>query len=198
MTSMALAIGSRGSRHSRSLRLGAVAGIATGLVVLLVFALLASRHSSSGATNLAARQDAVSAWEDAVHPLITSGGQVVALGPRTAAADLASHHGTDAQLRVMATGWVRRLSGLRTQIAAVPTPAQLRSAHDLLDTAMGGYVTASRDLLEAASVTGPRRSELLAEAAAAGKAADHTYDQAVTAIANVRAELDLPTDWSRS
>jgi hypothetical protein len=198
MTSMALAVGNRGSRQSRSLRLGAVAGITTGLVVLLVLALLSSRHSTSSSSALAARQSAVADWEAAVHPLISSGGQVVALGPRTAAADLASHKVTDAQMRAMAAGWVRRLSELRAQIAAVPTPAQLRTAHDLLDTAMGGYVTASSDLLEATSATGARRGQLLAEAGAAGKAADHTYDQATATIARLRADLDLPTDWSGS
>ena len=198
MTSMALTMGNRARTQVGSLRLGAVVGIVFGLVVLLVFALLSSRSTPTTPHDLAARQSAVADWEAAVHPLISAGGQVVALGPRTAVADLASRKVPDAQLRTMAAGWVRRLSDLRTQIAAVPTPQQLRPAHDLLDAAMAGYVTASTDLLDAASATGPQRAQLLTDAAAAGKAADRQYDQAVAALARVRADLDLPTDWSGS
>jgi hypothetical protein len=195
---MALTIGRRGDRQSRSMRLGAAAGVVAGLVILLVFALVSSRPSDDGAPDLAARQAAVLDWEDAVHPLISSGGQVVALGPRNAAADLAAHKVSAAQMQTMASGWVRRLSALREQIAAVPTPPSLRSAHDLLDTAMAGYIAASEDLLAAASATGARREQLLNEAATAGKSADHTYDLATAAIARLRTELDLPTDWSGS
>jgi hypothetical protein len=194
---MALAIGSRGGRQSHSLRLGAAAGMGAGLILLLVFALLSSGRSTSR-HDLAARQTAVAKWEDAVHPLISSSGQVVALGPRNAAADLTSHRVPDAQMRSMASAWVSRLSDLREQVAAVPTPAQLRSAHDLLDTAMAGYVTASRDLLAASSETGPRRIQLLGDSTTAGKTADHQYDLAISALARLRAELDLPIDWSTS
>jgi hypothetical protein len=195
---MALAMGRRGDRQARSLRTGAVAGMAGVLVVLLVVTVWSSRHSTPITSDLAARQSAVATWEDAVHPLISSGGQVVALGPRTAAADLASHKVPDAQMRSMASGWVRRLSDLREQIAAVPTPPQLRAAHDLLDRAMAGYVDASSDLLAATSATGARRSQLLSDAAAAGKAADQQYDKAMAVIAGLRAELDLLPDWSGS
>jgi hypothetical protein len=198
MTTMALAMGRRGVRQGHSLRVGAVAGLAGVLAVLLVVALLSSRSPGHSGSDLAARQTAIANWEGAVHPLISSGGQVVALGPRTAAADLASHKVPDAQMLTMATGWVRQLSDLRQQIAAVSTPPSLRAAHDLLDTAMAGYVTASSDLLAATSATGPQRAQLLSDAATAGKAADHQYDLATAAIAGLRAQLDLPTDWSGS
>ena len=198
MTTMALAMGRRGDRQAQSLRVGAVAGLAGVLAVLLVVALLSSRSPGHSRSDLAARQTAVANWEDAVHPLISSGGQVVALGPRTAAADLASHKVPDAQMQTMATGWVRRLSDLREQIAAVSTPPSLRAAHDLLDGAMAGYVTASRDLLAASSATGAQRIQLLGDSTTAGKSADHQYDLAIAAIARLRAELDLPTDWSGS
>jgi hypothetical protein len=198
MTTMALAMGRRGDRQAQSLRVGAVAGVAGVLVVLLVVAALSSRSHGHSGSDRAARQTAVANWEDAVHPLISSGGQVVALGPRTAAADLASHKVPDAQMRSMASGWVRRLSDLREQIAAVSTPPSLRAAHDLLDTAMAGYVTASNYLLAASSASGSQRAQMLSDAATAGKAADHQYDLATAAIARLRAELDLPTDWSAS
>ena len=198
MTSMALAMGTRGSRQSRSVRLGATAGIAAALIGLLVFAALSSRGSDENLHGLAARQAALVDWEDAVHPLISTGGQVVALGPRGAVADLAQHKVADAQMQGMAGGWVRRLTELRQQIAAVATPPQLQTAHQLLDTAMAGYVTASEQILAATSATGARRTELLNQATAAGQAADHQYDLAVAAIARLRAELDLPTDWSGS
>jgi hypothetical protein len=198
MTSMALAIGSRGPRRVRSLRIGAVVGIAAGLAVILLVALLSSRSPSGGvAEERAAQELAVDDWENAVHPLVLSSGEV-ALGPRAGVADLAGRKVADAQMRTMASEWVRRLSGLRTQMAAVATPVALRPAHDLLDTAMAGYVAASQDLLDAASATGARRAELLTAAAAAGKAADRQYDQAAAAIAHLRAALNLPTDWSGS
>ena len=76
------------------------------------------------------------------------------------------------------------------------TSFQSKRSGNLLGSAMQGYITASRDLLAAASATGAQRTELLAQASAAGKAADATYDKAVAAIAALRAELDLPTDWS--
>jgi hypothetical protein len=159
--------------------------------------LLASRGSpSAGHSDLGARQAALVSWEAAIQPLVSSGGQVVALGPRTSIAQLQEHKVTDVEMRTMASGWVRRLSELQQRIAAVPTPGSLRTAHDLLGRAMSGYVTASRDVLEATSVTGARRTQLLQAAAAAGKAADHSYDLAVAAIAAQRAELSLPTDWS--
>ncbi|MDX6197548.1 MAG: hypothetical protein QOJ79_699 [Actinomycetota bacterium] len=198
MTSMALTIGRRGSRQARSLRLGAAAGIGAAMLSLVVVALLSSRGSSKPAHDLAARQSAVSDWEATVHPMISSGGEVVALGPRTAVADLAQRKVPDARMQQMATGWVRRLSELREQIAAVPTPTELRPAHALLDSAMAGYVSASRDLFDAASAIGQRRTALLEAAAAAGRTADHEYDQAMATIARLRAQLDLPTDWSDS
>jgi hypothetical protein len=199
MTSMALAIGTRGPRRARSLRIGAVVGIAAGLAVILLVALLSSRSPSGGAAEeRAAQQLAVDDWENAVHPLVLSSGEVVARGPRTGVADLAGRKVGDARMRTLASGWVRQLSELRTQLAAVATPVALRPAHDLLDTAMAGYVTASQDLLDAASATGARRAGLLTAAAAAGKAADRQYDQAAAAIAHLRAALNLPTDWSGS
>jgi hypothetical protein len=194
MTSMAFGAG---VRQGRSLRLGAVGGIVAAMALLLVLALLSSRGPQSGGhSDLGARQAALVSWEAAIQPLVSSGGQVVALGPRTSIAQLEEHKVTDVQMRSMASGWVRRLSELQQQIAAVPTPGSLRTAHELLGTAMSGYVTASRDVLEATSATGVRRTQLLKAAAAAGKTADHSYDLAVAAIAAQRAELSLPTDWS--
>lgn len=194
MTAMAFGAG---IRRERSLRLGAVAGIVAAMALLLILALLSAGGSPSGArSDLGARQAALVSWEAAIQSLVGSGGQVVALGPRKALGQLEGHTVTDVDMRIMATGWVRRLSELQQQIAAVPTPQSLRAAHEQLSTALGGYVTASRDVLEATSATGVRRTELLKAAAAAGTAADHTYDLAVAAIAAQRAELSLPTDWS--
>lgn len=192
MTAMTFGIG---HRQGRSLRLGAVAGVVAAVAVLLVVALLASGTSSHSA---APKPDASAlvVWEAAVQPLVTSGGQVVALGPRTAVAQLAQHKVTDAAMKDMASGWVRRLSQLDGQIAAVPTPDFLRPSHALLGSAMDGYVTASRDVLAATAATGARRDQLLRDASAAGKAADHDYDRATAAIAALRAQLSLPTDWS--
>ena len=99
-------------------------------------------------------------------------------------------------LRQQATGWVRRLTELRQQIAAAPTPAELRPALALLDTAMAGYVTASRDLLSASGALGAPRSQMLAAASAAGKAADTSYDQGTAAIAHLRSQFSLSPDWS--
>ena len=198
MTSMALTIGRRGDRQSRSMRLGAAAGVAAGLVILLLFTLVSSRSSDGGAHELGLRQAAVLDWEDAVHPLIEQSGEVVALGPKASIKDLAPNGQPDPELQRMATAWVHRLTDLRRQIAAVTTPSSLRSAHDLLDAAMAGYVTASRDLAAAAVATGSRRTQLLSDATDAGTAADHQYDLASAAIARLRAELDLPTDWSGS
>ena len=199
MTSVALALGRRSARDARSLHLGLIAGLGTGLVLLLLFAgfsSVSSRSSARQAQALAAQQAAVADWEEAVHPLIESGGQVVALGPRTSIADLEESTAPDPQKQSMANAWVRRLTELRQQIAAVPTPQSLRTAHELLDSAMAGYVTASRDLAAAAVAGGAQRTQLLSAAAAAGKAADHQYDLATAAIARLRAQLKMPTDWS--
>jgi HPt (histidine-containing phosphotransfer) domain-containing protein len=198
MTTMAFG---RGVRHGPSLRFGAVGGIAGALALLLVLAALAGRSSGprrSPLIELADRQAAVESWEAAVHPLIESGGQVVALGPRKAIGQLQQGTITPTAVEDMATGWVRRLSELQRQLAAVATPVSLRRAHELLGSAMAGYVQASRGVLAAASETGARRAELLTAAAAAGTAADKTYDDATAAIASLRAALSLPTDWSAS
>ncbi|MBK5307709.1 MAG: hypothetical protein JJD92_13570 [Frankiaceae bacterium] len=196
----AMAFGMR-SRDHRSMRLGVVGGVVGALALLLVLAVLASGSSeprTSPLVELADRQEAVTTWEAAVHPLIESGGQVVALGPRKAIGQLRDGTATPSAMTAMANGWVRRLSDLRQQLAAVPTPAALRPAHQLLDAAMSGYVQASRELVAAASATGTRREELLTAAAAAGTAADKTYDEATAAIAALRSQLHLPTDWSAS
>jgi hypothetical protein len=198
MTTMALGMG---RRDPRSLRLGLVGGIVASFLLLLVVALLGSGSSqprTSSLIELADRQQAVVAWEDAVHPLLESGGQVVALGPRKGIGQLRDGSVRAAAMTDMAGGWVRRLSELQRQIAAVPTPASLRHAHELLDVAMTGYVQASRDLQAAANASGARREALLTAAAAAGTAADKTYDEAVASIASLRDQLNLPPDWSRS
>jgi hypothetical protein len=198
MTTMALGMG---RRDPRSLRLGLAGGIVGALALLLVVAVLGSGSSEprgSSLIELADRQHAVVAWEDAVHPLLESGGQVVGLGPRQAIGQLRDGSVTAAAMTDMAGGWARRLSELQRQIAAVPTPASLRRAHELLDVAMAGYVQASRDLVSAAAAGGAHREELLAAAAAAGTSADTTYDEAIALIASLRDQLDLPPDWSHS
>lgn len=200
MTTMAFGMG---VRQGRSLRIGAAGGVVAGLGVLLVLAVLASGSRSSAPSGaalvaLADRQAAVTSWEAAVKPLIDSGGQVVALGPRKAIGQLQQGAVTDAAMRNMAAGWVRRLSSLQQEIAAVPTPDSLRRAHALLSVAMSGYVIAARDLLAAASAAGASRAQMLTAAATAGTDADKTYDQATKAIAEIRAQLSLPTDWSTS
>ena len=198
MTTMALGMG---RRDPRSLRLGLAGGIVGALVLLLVVALLGSGSPEprvSPLIELADRQHAVVAWEDAVHPLLESGGQVVALGPRQAIGQLREGSVTAAAMTDMAGGWVRRLSELQRQIAAVPTPASLRPARELLDVAMTGYVQASRDLVAAATADVAHREALLTSAAAAGTAADKKYDEAVAFVASLRDQLDLPPDWSHS
>lgn len=180
-------------RRRRSL----VVGLALGVVAALMFAGVTSLGSPGARPDVAAeRRTAIVTWQAAVHPLVLSGGQVVALGPRTGVGQIQEGELAPAVLADMAGGWLRRLSALDAEIAAVPTPDFLRPAHALLNDAMDGYVTAARHLLAAATATGPRQAELLAAAVAAGTAADRTYDRATAAIAAWRAQLNLPTDWS--
>lgn len=197
MTTVALRVT---GRHVRSARLGAAAGGLLVLVLMLTFGFVASSSRPGGATlsatELASRRAAVADWEAAVRPLIVSGGEIVALGPRVAVGQIRDQSLPDAVMAGKASRWITRLTALTEQIAAVPTPAPLREAHDLLGAAMRGYLTASRDLLAATRATGTRRADLLTAAAAAGTAADHTYDQAMAAVARLRTQLGLPTDWS--
>jgi hypothetical protein len=176
-----------------------VLGVAFGVLAALMVAGVMSLGSSGPRPDVAAeRRTAIVTWQAAVHPLVLSGGQVVALGPRTGIGQIQEGKLAPGVLADMAGGWARRLSALDAEIAAVPTPEFLRPAHALLNDAMDGYVTAARQLLAAATATGARQAELLAAAAAAGTAADRTYDRAIAAIAEWRAQLSLPTDWSGS
>ena len=200
MTVAVLGIDRRGGR---SLLIGSAVGIvaaATLAAVLSTTGVLSSWSSdtqpSSASALFAERQAAIVRWEALVQPLVLSGGQVVALGPRTGIGEIQRRKLSTPVLQNMASGWVRRLSALNQQIAAVPTPDFLRPAHALLSEAMDGYVSASRNLLAATTATGARQTQLLDEAAAAGTAADRTYDRATAAIADWRAQLNLPTDWS--
>lgn len=186
-------------RADRNLRMGVVVGAVVTVAALVGAGLAASQSGgSSPATqhgNASARSALVS-WEGAVHPLVVSAGQVVALGPRTGVAAVAHPTLPMAQLHHMASGWATRLSALQQQVAGVRAPGFLHDADSLLDQAMAGYVTAANDLLTATTARGWRRTALLNDASAAGKSADHLYDLATAAIAAWRVRLGLPADWS--
>ncbi len=184
-------------RANRSLRLGVVAGALVCTAALAGAAVLAGQGGSGSTPRVdPAQRSALVAWEDAVHPLVQSAGQVVALGPRTGIADIAEGKEPDAQLQQMAAGWERRLTVLQRQVAALSPPEFLEPAAATLNDAMAGYVTAASELSAAATAHGARRTSLIAAASAAGKNADHLYDQATAAIAHWRSRLGLPTDWS--
>ena len=190
-------------RSGRSLLIGSAVGIIAAVLLAAVLSTTGVLSSGSSATRpssasalFADRQAAIVRWEALVQPLVRSGGQVVALGPRTGIGEIQRRKLSTPVLQNMASGWVRRLSTLNQQIAVIPTPDFLRPAHALLSEAMDGYVSASRNLLAATTATGARQTQLLDEAAAAGTAADRTYDRATAAIADWRAQLNLPTDWS--
>ena len=202
MTAAVVAVGRRGGR---SLLIGSAVGVVTALLLaalLLSYDVLPSRSAApqpaAAGTLLAERQAAIVRWEEAVQPLVLSGGQVVARGPRTGIGDIERGTFPTLVLQDMASGWVRRLSALDQQIGAVSTPDFLRPAHALLGEAMEGYVTASQNLLAATTATGAQQTQLLEDAAAAGNSADAIYDKATAAIAAWRAQLNLPTDWSSS
>lgn len=204
MTVVVIGLGRRrGRRGGRSLLIGCALGIvgALALAVLLssydVLPTRAPARQAAVASDLTVeRRAAIVRWQAAVQPLVLSGGQVVARGPRTGIGDIERGTLPTPVLADMASGWARRLAALKQEIAAVPTPDFLRPTQALLQEAMAGYVSASLSLLAAATATGARQTQLLDEAAAAGNAADRTYDRATAAIADWRAQLNLPTDWS--
>lgn len=184
-------------RADRSLRLGVVVGAVVCAAALGGAALVASQSGGSSAPAVDhAKRSALVEWERSVRPLISSAGQVVALGPRTGIHDIGTRAEPDAKLHDMATGWESRLSTLRDEIAQLDAPPFISPAAVLLDRAMAGYVTASHDLVLATTARGARRTSLLDAAAAAGKNADHLYDDATAAIAQWRSRLGLSPDWS--
>src|SRR5438067_4840649 len=204
MTTMSTTLGRTGVRTRRALRWGVVAGVLTTLSALAVVSVVAGGHRSRASADhrhqvvLAAHRAQLAQWEAAVHPLILSAGQVVALGPRQGAQQLAGNEFSAATNHHMAEGWVTRLTQLRAQLAATKAPGILTDAQSLLDRSLAGYIAASQDLLAASTATGARRTSLVNSADVAGRAADRLYDQATAAIAALRARYGLPVDWSGS
>jgi hypothetical protein len=195
----------RGRMHSRSSqRWGALVGILVTFAAIAAFALVAGGHrggvtaGNRPSAAVVAQRAQLTTWETAVAPLIQSAGQVVALGPRQGAQQIETGKFSAATNRHMAAGWVARLTALRGQIAALPSPAFLGKARALLDRSMAGYVAASQDLLAATFATGSRRTTLLDASTTAGRTADRLYDQATAAIATWRDTLGLPADWSKT
>ena len=186
------------------MRLGALAGVLTTFAAVAVAGALAAGHHGAspdrGAAQrlTAAHTTQLAAWESAVHPIILSAGQVVALGPRQGAQQLQSSEFSSATNQHMAAGWVARLTQLRAQLHKLQPPPFLGNVQTLLDRSLAGYIDASRALLAATTATVARRVSLINAADAAGQAADRLYDQATAAIAAQRATLGLPVDWSGS
>jgi hypothetical protein len=202
MTTMPTTLRRSRVRSTRAMRRGALAGAVCTLATFLVVGLLVSGHHTRsgtphGSTSPAQRVQ-LAAWASAVHPLILSAGQVVALGPRQGVQQLQSGEFSAIANQHMAAGWVARLTRLRAQVASLHAPSFMTDAQSLLDRSLTGYLSASQDLLAASTATGSRRQSLLDSANAAGRAADRLFDQATAAIAARRALLELPVDWSGS
>lgn len=204
MTTMPSTLPSPGLRSRRSLGWGAAIGVLTTVGVLAVVGVVLGGHHSRGSARLVGKPTAtlqqaqLTRWEADVHPLILSAGQVVALGPRQGVQQLEGHEFSAATNKQMAEGWVARLTQLRAQLTALDAPIFMAGAQSLLDRSFAGYITASQDLLAAATTTGARHTGYLDNANAAGRAADRLYDQATAAIAAMRAHLGLAVDWSGS
>lgn len=189
-------------RNASAMRRGALMGAVSTLAVFAVVGVLLSAHHTGTRRNQAAsitvRRAELAAWESAVHPLILSAGQVVALGPRQGVQQLQGDEFSAATNHHMAEGWVASLTRLRAQVAAVHAPSFVSDAQSLLERSLAGYLAASQDLSAASTSTGQQRRSLLDSANAEGRAADQLYDRATAAIAARRASLGLPDDWSGS
>ncbi|MHB8449606.1 MAG: hypothetical protein ACYDAQ_04025 [Mycobacteriales bacterium] len=134
-------------------------------------------------------EQAIASYAAALHPWLVEGGRVVQLGAKPALVELLHHPGPDPSLGVQAAGWVQELLVVRARIDALTPPTFLTASHQLLETALAGYVTAVRQIDVATGATGARRTELVDVAVSDGNAADIIYDRAQALIAQAQSRL---------
>lgn len=182
----ALALVPRGRRRQRSFRLGVAIGLLLPVGLLLAFSLVSgggSPETTSTNAALAARQRALSDFEDALEPITEAGAATVVYGMRPGINDINGQRFGDETLVGMAEGWVQAMNAVREDFAAVAVPEFLAGVAELYRQSFDEYVATAEALLDAARASGDARSEHINRAAAHGTRADELYNDA-------RAELE--------
>ena len=137
---------------------------------------------------------AVTAYDEALQPLLADGGQVVAEGLKPGVSDVAEGAFDDEVLARMASGWVAALRDVAADVAALPAPVTLDHVAVRYERALLAYVSAAEALAAAVEVTGDERAELVEAAAELGRTADRLFDEAETAMDEHRNRVADPTD----
>ena len=162
-------------------------GIAAAVTIAMVVVLVAGSSHSHPITRAQ-----IVAFERAVDPLVSRGGQVVQEGMKPALGDLTHDHVTPpSYIAHEADGWAASLTDVRRQIAAVRTPRQLTAARTSLLAALDLYVSAARTFRQAALATGAQRESLVKDGIAQAQHADTVFDQAARDIQTQRRSLHL-------
>lgn len=143
---------------------------------------------------LAADRRAVTAYDEALQPLLGDGGQVVAQGLKPGVADVAEGALDDEVLARMANGWVASLRDVTADVAALPAPPPLEEVSVRYERALRTYVRAAEALAAATRATGDERAGLVEAAAAFGRTADRLFDEAEAAMSAHRTWVADPTD----
>jgi hypothetical protein len=166
--------------------MGVAVGTAVAVAMSIVLALPGSSHSH------AVTRAQILAFERAVDPLVTRGGQVVQEGMKPAVVDLDKDHVTPpAFIAHEADGWTATLSDVRRSIAAVKVASGLSAPRQTLVSALDMYVSAASTFKAAALAPAAQRKALITSGINKAQQADHIFDQAAAAIQAARRHLGL-------
>lgn len=172
---------SLGRRRNRGFTIGVVLGLALPLTVLLVFSLVPRDGNAENDTispEIRAQRSALTAFDQALSPLVDTGAATVVYGMRPGIDDIYNQSLDDDVLASMAEGWVETTGTLGDDFAAIDIPDFLAETADLYRQAFDAYHDTARALLAAATSTGTERSQHISEAAEHGSRADQLYDTA--------------------
>jgi hypothetical protein len=137
------------------------------------------------------------AFEHAVDPLVSRGGQVIQEGMKPAVTDLDRDHVTPpAFIAHEADGWASALSDVRQRIAGLTVPAGLTAQRRTLLSALDMYVAAAHTFKQAAVAPAAQRKALISNGISQAQSADRIFDQAAAAIQADRRHVGLaPSEY---
>jgi hypothetical protein len=160
------------------------------VVVLVATAALVAHAMRDRPAELTRAQ--LTSYQAAIVGPLRDGGAIIQKGMKPGVADLASRHVVPpAAIVGEAQAWVAALTRVRSKLAVVAPPPQLRKASQLFDQALVGYLQAAMLFGQAAGANGDQRKALLTRGYATAEAADRTYDQASRILQRSRRHLGL-------
>jgi hypothetical protein len=189
---MALSPSRRRGIPSMPVMAGVIAVVFISLIGVAVAARTTGPNSHSTTTSPAAR--ALIAYSDAIYPATQEAGKSIVAGIRP---DIADFSAGKLAVSLWNTDMLTRqqeLAHARQGFDSAPAPKSVKDAPALFDRAFDQYQQAVRLLLEAGTVEGQARTDLIARAAALGDQGDSTFDQGTARIQAARRALGLGPD----